>query len=316
MLPSGSPLITAVEITNADGMTPKLRILSIYNPLRHNTGLPLLATWPQQFSDWKIPTVLGMDGNLHHPDWNPVNYHHTHPRARELFKICGCAGYKIQSQRHVPTFYPRARGKPTTIDLTWINHELSKRNVVCETTSNNFGSDHQLLTTTIQLSEKKTCREHNSATLGKLDKASYCNSVANKLSKVSKTLTTIPKIDTAVNMVTGALPDSFLKQGKTVKTNEHRHKAWWDEKKLRPMIKEWNRARRWMILSGTYEEAQCYWEWNNHVKYLISELKRQHWREFLAKTQGGITFKAFKYTRTGIEHSGTFILERQNISYG
>lgn len=53
-----------------------------------------------------------------------------------------------------------------------------------------------------------------------------------------------------------------------------------------------------MVLSKTYEAACCYWEWNNYVKFSINELKRTHWRTFLAKAQSGLTFKAFKYTQT------------------
>lgn len=298
MLPSGSPHITALEIAGYGERIPKLRILSVYNPPRHNTGLPILEDWFNRHSKRQIPTLIGMDANLHHTSWNPINYHHTHPLAKELIKMCGRAGFRIQSQKNIPTFYPRARGKPTTIDLTWINFELSKQEVVCKTTSNNYGSDHQMMLTEIKLTETREPREHNSASLEKLDKASYCDDLEYKLSGFPESLTSIREIDAAVDLITDAITQAFLKQGKTVKTNSHQHKAWWNEEKLRPLIKERNRARRWMILSGTYEAAQCYWEWNNHVKFSIHELKRAHWREFLAKTQGGLTFKAFKYTQS------------------
>lgn len=118
MLPSGSPYITAVEITNLEAGLPSLRILSVYNPPTHNTGLPVLETWLRSHNNRKTPTLIGMDANLHHTLWNPVMYRHTHPKAKELIKMQGCSGFKIVSQKHVPTFYPRARGKPTTIDLT------------------------------------------------------------------------------------------------------------------------------------------------------------------------------------------------------
>lgn len=297
MLPSKSPYITAVEIKDTGSQISSLRILSVYNPPRHNTGLPILKNWLTEYNDRRVPTIIGMDANLHHPNWNPVNYHHTHPQAKELFKMSGQAGFMIKSQKNVPTFYPRARGRPTTIDLTWINHKLSRRPVVCTTSSNNYGSDHQMLKTEIRLNEEKPIREHNSARLDKLDEASYCATVENQLSKIPELLDSIPGIDMMVESITDVILQAFLRQGKTVRTNDHRHKAWWDEKKLRPLIQERNRARKWMILSGSPEATQCYWEWNHHVKYTITVLKRTHWREFLAKTQGGLTFKAFKYTQ-------------------
>lgn len=247
--------------------------------------------------------MIDMDANLHHPSWNPVNYKHKHFIYKELIRSCGSAWFKVSSQKGVPTFYPRARGKPTTIDLTWINSELAKKRVRCWTSDNNYGSDHQTLITTIELNEERPIQEHNSVILKKLDKATYYLALENWLSCLPGDLQQREDIDEAVENITDAITDSFLKQGKLVKTNQHQNKVWWDEERLRPLIKERNRACRWMMLSGTYEAARCYWEWSNHVKYFIHELKRKHWRVFLAKTQSGLTFKACKYTQTQGSHA-------------
>lgn len=53
-----------------------------------------------------------------------------------------------------------------------------------------------------------------------------------------------------------------------------------------------------MILSRDPLAKQCYWSWNEFVRRTINDLKKQHWRLFLAKAQGALTFKAFKYTMT------------------
>lgn len=228
-----------------------------------------------------------MDTNLHHPSWNPVKYRHTHPMAKELQKIQGRAGFKISSQRHVLTFYPRARGKRTTIDLTWMNFELARRNMSCTTSSNNYGSDHLMLISEIGLTTPPRNQQHTTTRLDKLDKVLFCNSIENKLSDFldPETLETTSGIDMAVNTLTDEITQSFPKQGRIVNTNQHRNKAWWNEERLYPLIKERNRARRWMILSQTYEAVCCYWEWNNFVKFSINEIKRNHWRSFLAKAQ-------------------------------
>lgn len=154
-----------------------------------------------------------------------------------------------------------------------------------------------MLSVEIELKETPTTQEHNTATVKKLDQICFSNSVENKLSHLPQDLTSDRDIDVTVNLITDAITQSFRKQGKIVKTNSHRHKAWWDEEKLRPLLRERNRARRWMILSKTYEAACCYWDWNNYVKFTINDLKRHHWRVFLAKAQSGLTFKAFKYTQ-------------------
>ncbi|KAG0151219.1 hypothetical protein CROQUDRAFT_706081 [Cronartium quercuum f. sp. fusiforme G11] len=56
-----------------------------------------------------------------------------------------------------------------------------------------------------------------------------------------------------------------------------------------------------MTLSKSPEAAKCYREWNTFLKQTISKQKkkkRNHWRTFLAKTQGNLTFKAFAYTQS------------------
>lgn len=118
MLPSKSTYITAIDIKTEDAGLPKLRVMSFYNRPSTNEGLPLLKQWLEQHGDRHIPTIIGMDANLHHPQWNPAARHNTHPQARELIKICGTAGFKVISERGVPTFYPRQNRLPSTIDLT------------------------------------------------------------------------------------------------------------------------------------------------------------------------------------------------------
>lgn len=97
--------------------------------------------------------------------------------------------------------------------------------------------------------------------------------------------------------------DTFHRQGKIVKTSNHRHKAWWDEEKLNLLIRERNRARKWMIISRDPAAKQCYWAWNEYVKQTINDLKKRHWRLSLSKDRGPLTFKAFKYTTTQATNS-------------
>lgn len=299
VLPSKSALLTAIEIKLLMGRLHKIRVVSAYNPPTHNTGLPVLRDWLATHNDWSTASVIGMDGNLHHTKWNPPNYRHTHPLAKELINICGSAGFRITSQTQVPTFYPQApNARPTTLDLTWSNFMLTKHPVKGLTSSENCGSDHQLLITTIDLDMPLPERTHNTARFDTMGKASFCEDLENQLSNFPNTTHSPEDIDLGVMFITDAIMSSFRRQGKTVKTSHHRHKAWWDEEKLEPIIKERNRARRWMILSGNHYAKQCYWAWNYFVKRTVNDLKRNHWREFLAKASRGLPFKAFKYTST------------------
>lgn len=296
ILPSRSPLLTAVEITLQAGLIPKLRVLSVYNPPRHHTGIPVLKEWLTTNNDRRIATVISMDANLHHRNWNPTTYHHTHTQSRELIRVCGSAGFKISSQKGVPTFYSKSGQSATTIDLTWVNHKLSKFGIISSTTDDSHGSDHQVLTTEIRTGDSIPNPIHSSASLEKMGKASFHEDVEDQLSVFPIEIDSREEIDAAVEFVTDTIRGAFLRQGKIVKTKPHRHKAWWDEEKLRRPIQERNRARRWMIISRTADAKKCYWEWDDYVKRLINELKRHHWRAFLAKAHGNLSFKAFSYT--------------------
>lgn len=298
-LPSKSALLTAVEVKMYGGGLSDIRVIAAYNPPTHNTGLPVLKDWLGTHNNQRMATIIGIDGNLHHPNWNPSGYRHSHPLAKELIRICGSAGFKLSSQTHVPTFYPRSkRARPTTIDLTWVNFELTKHQVRSMTSSENYGSDHQLLTTVIQLTEPLPEEKHNNARFETMAKASFCEDLENQLSAFPTSIESHDDIDSGVDFLTDAIMGAFRRQGKEVKSNTHRHKAWWDAGKLDPIIKERNRARKWMILSGCHAAKLCYWSWNDHVRATINELKREYWRVFLAKSKGSLSYKAFRYTQT------------------
>lgn len=297
-LPSRSPLLTALDITIPHGNLPRLRVISAYNPPTQNTGLPLLQEWLTKHNERKIATLIGIDGNLHHTMWNPSTHRHTHPRAKKLIRICGSSGFKIISQRHIPTFFPRAaNARPTTLDLKWINHTLAKQEVKNWTSNENYGSDHQVLLTEIALGAPPPPQTHNSARLATLEKASFCEDVENMLSNFICQPQSTKEIHSDIQHITDTLEKAFSRQGKMVQTSTHRHKSWWDEEKLNPLLRERTRARRWMIISRSEEAKCCYWDWNTYVKSTINELKRNHWRAFLAKSSGSLSYKAFKYTQ-------------------
>lgn len=69
-LTSGSGLLAAVEIRDPDTNT-LFHVISLYNPPTSFDGLPVLDGWMKDQYRRRIPTLLVMDGNLHHKMWNP-----------------------------------------------------------------------------------------------------------------------------------------------------------------------------------------------------------------------------------------------------
>lgn len=209
-LPSKTPLLTAVEMKIPNGRLWSLRIIAAYNPPTHNTGLLILKSWLSTHNNRQVATIIGIERNLHHPKWNPASYNHTHTLAKELIKICGSAGFKIISQNHIPTFYPRARNaRPTAIDLTWANFELTKHSINNSTSSKNFGSDHQLLLTTIHLDEPLQERTHNNARFATMAQASYCADLEIQLRPFPNDITSPDEIDSGVKLLTDVVMGAF-----------------------------------------------------------------------------------------------------------
>lgn len=267
VLPSGNAFITAIEIVTGDAMTPKLRVMSFYNRPSTNEGLPLLKEWLDRHLDRRVPSLIGMDANLHHTQWNPSARTNVHPAARDLIRICGTAGFKLVSEKRVPTFYPRRNGSPSTIDLSWGKWALTKYKVQCKTLMKTFGSDHQALQIQILSSKAHEYPTRNTTNLKNLSKATYQETVKNQLSTINSVFETEEQAMLVIEQITTTLTDAFFAQGKMVKDNVHRRKVWWNEEKLRPLIKTRNRARRWMIRSQLPEAESCYWEWQKFVKH-------------------------------------------------
>lgn len=296
ILPSKSPFVTAAEIKTHDPYVGTIRVISFYNRPSTNEGIPVLQDWLNRYSSRTIPTLVGMDGNLHHHHWNPTYRTNVHPTARELVKLMGTTGHKLLSEKGIPTFYPRQRGRPSTIDLTWGNWKMTRLHHTCKTLTETYGSDHQSLLIIIHRQPIQHIPTRNTATLKNLKQVDYHNAVENELSTLPTSLDTEEQIITNVETLTNILTNAFHKQGKTVPDNSYRRKAWWDEDKLRPLIQTRNRARRWMVLSNLQEAKTCYWNWQRYVKQEIEKLKRRHWRLFLAKADNNLAFKALSYT--------------------
>ncbi|MBW0503453.1 hypothetical protein O181_043168 [Austropuccinia psidii MF-1] len=80
--------------------------------------------------------------------------------------------------------------------------------------------------------------------------------------------------------------------------NTNKTKAWWDKKILNLIVKERNRARRWMLLTRSTEANNCYQQWQQVFKIKVKELKRNHWQTFLATNRPNHAFDAFGFTKT------------------
>ncbi|MBW0497170.1 hypothetical protein O181_036885 [Austropuccinia psidii MF-1] len=107
------------------GINQKLIFFALCNPPFIFGGLQELEKRLSEMNTRLYPMVIAMDSNLHHQLWNPINYHHQYPQARNLLEICGRRGLKLIFPKGEPTFMG-ASALATTIDLTWANTIANK----------------------------------------------------------------------------------------------------------------------------------------------------------------------------------------------
>ncbi|MBW0525250.1 hypothetical protein O181_064965 [Austropuccinia psidii MF-1] len=274
----------------------KFTLKSLYNPPTKFEGIDILKDSLNKTNPRHNPTIIAMNSNLHSKFWNPRGYNHVHPQANNLIRICSSKGFKICSPKGTPTFI-RSTNIATTIDLLWANSTVVQLIEKSSIKTDNHSSDHQPIKTVLNLKGKtlEVKEPHRSMKLTDLDRDAFTRDIQQDLTEelVSNTQKTKEKVDKDAEWISSILKDAYFKQGKWVKMNVNATKAWWDKKILNPIIKERNRARRWMLLTRSTEATNCYHQWQQVFKIRVAELKRTHWRTFLATNGPNHAFDAF-----------------------
>ncbi|MBW0562446.1 hypothetical protein O181_102161 [Austropuccinia psidii MF-1] len=133
-----------------------------------------------------------------------------------------------------------------------------------------------------------------------LDKETFMGDLQQGLTEdlMSNSQQTNEKVNKDVEWISNTLKEAYFKQGKWVRINTNKKKAWWDKNQQNPILKEINRARRWMLLTRSTEGNNCYQQWQQVLKTKVEELKRSHWRAFLATNGPNHAFDVFLFTKT------------------
>ncbi|MBW0472590.1 hypothetical protein O181_012305 [Austropuccinia psidii MF-1] len=197
-----------------------------------------------------------MDSNLHSKLWNPRGYNHVHSQAKELIRICCSKGFKIFSPKGTPTFI-RSTSIATTIDLLWANStEVQLIEKTSIETDNQF-SDHQPIKTIMNLKGKtlEVKEPHQAMKITNLDKDTFTQDIQQGLTEelVSNTQQTKEKVDRDAEWISSILKEAHFKQGKWVRMNTNKTKAWWDRQLLNPIVKE-------------MDANDCYQQWQQVFK--------------------------------------------------
>ncbi|MBW0483864.1 hypothetical protein O181_023579 [Austropuccinia psidii MF-1] len=214
--------------------------------------------------------------------------------------MCGKKAFTLVSPKHVPTSLG-ATGGPTTIDLTWANHIAQCLNPTTSTRINNHSSDHQSVIRKIFPLDNtpKHKPKHLSITLRKLVHMSFVTSLRKNLdANPPIPLDLDPNtINQSTTTLTKAIGKVFEFRGKWVITNHNCIKPWWDTKILNPLVKKRNAARRQMLKTGLPESKTLYYQHREVFKRKVWELKKSHWRRFLAEKGPENAYLEYKFTK-------------------
>lgn len=274
----------------------KLRVITWYNPPNSMRGFLTVKHWLSKNFNRHIPTILMTDSNLHHSIWNPPDYMITDTLAKKLVHLCSNSGLKLISPRGTPTRFS-TNTRPTTIDLVWASWNVTNRVKSCQVLTDSIASDHLPITTLLDLAITPSPNTHVYFKVSDIDKDILHSEIISQHHLLPTDYSDPLSIDEGVKILADTILKAAQDQGRKITTNFNRHKSWWDKDKLTPILRNRNRARKWMIKSNLPEARACYYEWQKFFKDQVIRSKVEHWKKFLATCSNNDTFKAFRYVK-------------------
>ncbi|PLW09465.1 hypothetical protein PCANC_21495 [Puccinia coronata f. sp. avenae] len=289
LLEGGSQNMVGVEVTQTGKV---FRLLNIYNPPSSFSLVDELKSWLTTFYSLQQAVVISMDANLHHGHWNPPGTRKTEPEARTLLSTLSLSGFWMVSPKHVPMFYS-SKGRGSTIDLVWANFLGSKLVRSASVSCDNFGSDHQAILVQLLVDKPIPTYHWRQPLWSELDGTKQ-EQIAAKLRTMAAETHTDSTVQ--VEQLTSFLIHAQRELGRRVQSNQAKAKPWWCRRTLDPVLRERNRARRWMLLAKSQEAFECYRQWNDYFLSLVDSLKRRSWRRLLEDPAAGDLYRVLRFS--------------------
>jgi len=268
-------------------------IINIYNT-KNTPHITELRTQLQRHlrSNTYNGIIVAGDFNLHHPLWNPSNYHSHDPEADTLIDIMSQIRLKPMLPAGTITF-PRVK---TAIDLVWGNDYVEQRIIKCRIAGNcEHGSDHLPVETILNL---QPCP------YGPEAQQPYNYTKTNWKIFEQKLESYLPTLNhfatpTAESVDQLATDTSMAIRRATAETTPRANicpfsKRWWNED-LDKLRMETQRARRRFKKYGRQEDEDA-WKEHRRIYYRkINESKRDTWQKFVGEADERDIWKVNKY---------------------
>ena len=222
--------------------------------------------------------VIAGDFNLHHPLWNPPQYHIHDRQADELIEGMLQQGMQLMIPPGTITF---PEGK-TAIDLVWGNEHAMNSIVKCHVaTENDHGSDHLPIETILDLTPRITIPTQPPYNFAKTDWKALKTKLQEYLppSPERNTLTTEDAIDSFATEITDAISKAIAETTPRKKPSPF-SKRWWNEELTR-LRKELNQARNLHRRTHSYVDWTEWKKKRNEYNQKVRNAKYNTWREFV-----------------------------------
>ena len=272
------PDMVAMAIRLAQEQCPTL-VLNVYNT-KNTTHLRNLQTYLRKHLHDNIYNgiIVAGDFNLHHPLWNPPNYHVHDPEAEIFINTMAQAGLKPMLPAGTITF-PRAK---TAIDLVWGNEYIERRIIKCRIAGScDHGSDHYPVETIVNL---QPCPYGPEAQQPYNYKKTDWKAFQAKLESYLPTLTgcdepTAESVDKLARDISGAVRRAIMETTPRADICPF-SKRWW-KPGLASLRKRAERAWKKFSKSGLQEDEEKWKEYRCAYHQKIDECKRTTWQKFV-----------------------------------
>jgi ribonuclease HI len=274
------PDVTAVAINTINNPKPTM-IINIYNPGDENLITPLMEYLQQNIDPSQYHAIIiAGDFNLHHPLWNPPQYHIRDPQADELIEGMLQQGMQLMIPPGTITF-PDAK---TAIDLVWGNEHAMNSIIKCHiATENDHGSDHLPIETILDLTPRLTTPTQSPYNFTKTDWKTLKIKLQEYLPPIPErnTFTTEEAIDNFAANITNAINKAIAETTPRKKPSPF-SKRWWNEELTR-FRKELNQVRNRHKRTHSYIDWMEWKKKRNEYNQKIRNAKYNTWKK-LAET--------------------------------
>jgi ribonuclease HI len=286
------PDVTAVAINTKDNSKPTL-IINIYNPQDENLITPLIEHLERHIDPSQYHAiVIGGDLNMHHPLWNPPQYHVHDTQADEW--IAGMIQQGMQLMIPPGTItYPVAQ---TAIDLVWGNEHAMNNMIKCHiATENDHGSDHYPIETILDLTPRLIPPTNPPYNFAKTDWKILETKLQRYLPPLPEryTTTSAEMVDKLANDITEAI-NKAITETTPRKNPSPFSKRWWNEDLTRAR-KELNQARNLHKRTNSNVDWEEWKKKRNEYNQKIRNAKHNTWKEFAGSADEKSIWNIKKY---------------------